>query len=673
GQVIQTLDLVALKPLLQTAFDDGIDSVAIVLMHAWVNPAHEEAIAALCAEIGFGQISTSHATSPLMKIVSRGDTTVADAYLSPILGRYVDQIADKTGEARLMFMQSNGGLAAADQFRGKDAILSGPAGGVIGVVKTAANAGFDKIIGFDMGGTSTDVCHYDGSLERVYDSMVAGTRIRAPMMHIHTVAAGGGSVLHYDGARFRVGPDSAGANPGPKSYGREGPLSVTDCNVLLGRLQPENFPRIFGESGAEPLALEPVQQAFATVAAEAGFDSAEQAAEGYLMIAVENMARAIKKISLERGYDVSAYTLACFGGAGGQHACLVADNLGIERIIIHPLAGILSAVGMGLAESRHMVERTIEQPLNWDSFTAMTAAFLEMEPGARRQVARGVRKIETEANVHLRYEGTDTALPVTFDRGDTMRAEFEAEHQQRFGFIDADKALIVEAISLEAIGYMPEPRLDMADAADGFGSEAREIRMYAGGEWHNTFLYDRNMLVPGDKIDGPAIIVEAHGTNVLEPGWQATMNDGRDLILQRSKPLHASANAKGGTNADPVRLEIFNNLFMSIAEQMGVVIENTAHSVNMKERLDFSCALFDSAGDLIANAPHIPVHLGSMGATIRTVMAENPNMQDGDTYVLNAPYNGGTHLPDITALLLDQAQFPKPRWHRSSTRHERDS
>ena len=649
GQVIRPLDLAPLKPLLQSAFDDGINSVAIVLMHAWINPAHEEAIAALCADIGFGQISTSQATSPLMKIVSRGDTTVADAYLSPILRHYVDQVAAKTGDARLMFMQSNGGLAAADSFKGKDAILSGPAGGVVGVVKTAANAGFDKIIGFDMGGTSTDVCHYDGTLERVYDSMVAGTRIRAPMMHIHTVAAGGGSVLHYDGARFRVGPDSAGANPGPKSYGRDGPLTVTDCNVLLGRLQPENFPHIFGESGTDPLTVAPVKQAFATVAADAGFDSAEQAAEGFLMIAVENMARAIKKISLERGYDVSTYTLACFGGAGGQHACLVADNLGIERVILHPLAGILSAVGIGLAEARHMVERTIEQPLNWDSFTTMTAAFLEMEPDARRTVARGARKIETEATVLLRYEGTDTALPVTFDRGDTMRAEFEAAHQKRFGFIDADKPLIVEAVSLEAIGYMPEPRLDMADAADGFGTEAREIQMYADGEWHQTFLYGRNMLVPGDKIDGPAIIVEPHGTNVLEPGWQASMNEGRDLILQRTTPLPAT-NAGGGTSADPIRLEIFNNLFMSIAEQMGVVIENTAHSVNMKERLDFSCALFDSTGDLIANAPHIPVHLGSMGATIRSVMRENPNMQEGDSYVLNAPYNGGTHLPDITVV-----------------------
>jgi 5-oxoprolinase (ATP-hydrolysing) len=648
GHVTRPLDIDQLAPPLKAARANGIDSVAIVLMHAWTNAAHEEAIATLCVEIGFTQISTSYATSPLMKIVGRGDTTVADAYLSPILRHYVDRVATRTGDARLMFMQSNGGLAAADSFKGKDAVLSGPAGGVVGVVKTAASAGFDKIIGFDMGGTSTDVCHYDGALERVYDSMVAGTRIRAPMMHIHTVAAGGGSVLHYDGGRFRVGPDSAGANPGPKSYGRDGPLCVTDCNVLLGRLQPDTFPQIFGDSGTDPLAVAPVKTAFATIATEAGYQSAEQAAEGFLMIAVENMARAIKKISLERGYDVSAYTLGCFGGAGGQHACMVADNLGIEQIIVHPLAGILSAVGIGLAEARHMVERTIEQPLNWDSFTAMAAAFLEMEPGARRVVARGVHKIETEARVLLRYDGTDTAIPVTFDRGDTMRAEFETAHRQRFGFIYADKPLIVEAITLEAIGFMPEPRLDMADTADGFGTEAREIQMYADGQWHQTFLYDRNMLVPGDHIDGPAIIAEPHGTNVLEPGWQATMNDGRDLVLRRTIPLPETTAM--GTTADPVRLEIFNNLFMSIAEQMGVVIENTAHSVNMKERLDFSCALFDSAGDLIANAPHIPVHLGSMGATIQTVMRENPAMREGDTYVLNAPYNGGTHLPDITVV-----------------------
>jgi 5-oxoprolinase (ATP-hydrolysing) len=450
-------------------------------MHAWNNPVHEEAIADICAKIGFDQISTSHATSHLMKLVGRGDTTVADAYLSPILNHYVGQVASKTGGAKLMFMQSNGGLAAADKFKGKDAILSGPAGGVVGVVKTATKAGVEKIIGFDMGGTSTDVCHYDGTLERVYDSIVAGTRIRAPMMHIHTVAAGGGSLLNFDGARFRVGPESAGANPGPASYGRGGPLAVTDCNVLLGRLQPDHFPHIFGASGKEPLALTPVQTGFVELAKKAGYNSAEQAAEGFLMVAVENMARAIKKVSLERGYDVSAYTLACFGGAGGQHACLVADTLGIERIIIHPLAGILSAVGIGLAETRHMMERTIEQPLNWDSFTAMTAAFLELEPVARRHVMHGVHKIDTEAKVMLRYAGTDTALPVTFDRGDAMRAEFEATHLQRFGFTDADKSLVVESVSLEAIGHMPEPNLNMADAADGYGLEAHPVDMYVEG------------------------------------------------------------------------------------------------------------------------------------------------------------------------------------------------
>ena len=647
GDILLPLNLDALRPQLEEAIQNGLHAVAIVLMHAWSNPAHEQAIAEMCADIGFTQISTSHATSPLMKIVGRGDTTVADAYLSPILKRYVDQVATKTEGARLMFMQSNGGLAAADQFKGKDAILSGPAGGVVGVVKTASKAGFDKIIGFDMGGTSTDVCHYDGTLERVYDSIVAGTRIRAPMMHIHTVAAGGGSVLHYDGARFRVGPDSAGANPGPLAYGRGGPLSVTDCNVMLGRLQPDHFPQIFGPSGTEPLASSPVQMAFAALAEDSGYASAEEAAEGFLMVGVDNMAQAIKKISLERGYDVSDYTLACFGGAGGQHACLVADTLGVERIILHPLAGILSAVGMGLAESRHIIERPIEQPLDWDCFVNMTTAFLEIEPLARRHVMQGARKITTEAKVMLRYEGSDTALPVTFDKGTTMREEFEAAHLQRFGFIDGNKPLVVEAITLEAIGHMPEPELTMADAADGFGMEAREVDMYARSQWHKAFLYDRNMLVPGDHIDGPAIIVEPHGTNVLEPGWQATMNDRRDLILRRVIPLPAAA---VGEAADPVRLEIFNNLFMSIAEQMGVVIENTAHSVNMKERLDFSCALFDSAGDLIANAPHIPVHLGSMGATIRTVMRENPTMEEGDSYVLNAPYNGGTHLPDITVV-----------------------
>jgi 5-oxoprolinase (ATP-hydrolysing) len=656
GQEIHTLDLDALRPHLTVARDAGINSVAIVLMHSWANPAHELALETLCQEIGFAQISASHKTSPLMKIVGRGDTTVADAYLSPILRHYVEQVANRTGDARLMFMQSNGGLAAANQFMGKDAILSGPAGGVLGAVKTAAKAGFKKIIGFDMGGTSTDVCHYDGSYERVYDSIVAGTRIRAPMMHIHTVAAGGGSVLNFDGARFRVGPDSAGANPGPKAYGKDGPLAVTDSNVMLGRLQPDSFPRIFGRSGQEPLATDAVQTAFADLAEETEYGTPEQVAEGFLEIAVENMARAIKKISLERGYDVSDYALACFGGAGGQHACRVADQLGISTVFLHPLAGILSAVGIGMAENRRIVERSVEQPLNWDTLTAITAQFLEMEPDARRTVAHGVRRITTEATVMLRYVGSDTTLSVPFDRGDTMRTSFEAAHKQRFGFIEEDKPLVVESIALEAIGHMPNVELSSASDADGTGEQARETRFYAQGQWHDAFLYDRSMLVPGDRLNGPAIIVEPHGTNIVEPGWQARMNDTRDLILERVTPLETAFAI--GTAADPVRLEIFNNLFMSIAEQMGVVLENTAHSVNMKERLDFSCALFDSTGALIANAPHIPVHLGSMGASIRTVMRENPKMQHGDSFVLNAPYNGGTHLPDITVvtpLFVDDA------------------
>ena len=648
GEELEPLDLDSLRPKLEAAKGSGIDSVAVVLMHSWANPEHELELESLCQEIGFEQISASHKTSPLMKIVGRGDTTVADAYLSPILRHYVEQVASRTGEARLMFMQSNGGLAAANQFMGKDAILSGPAGGVVGAVKTAAKAGFEKIIGFDMGGTSTDVCHYDGSFERVYDSIVAGTRIRAPMMHIHTVAAGGGSVLNFDGARFRVGPDSAGANPGPKAYGKDGPLAVTDCNVMLGRLQPDAFPSIFGPSGKDPLALETVREAFADLATETGYGSPEQVAEGFLEIAVENMARAIKKISLERGYDVSGYALACFGGAGGQHACRVADQLGISTVFLHPLAGILSAVGIGLAENRHIVERSVEQPLNWDTLTAITAQFLEIEPDARRTVAHGVRRITTEATVMLRYEGSDTALSVPFDRGDTMRANFEAAHKQRFGFIEEDKPLVVESIALEAIGHMPEVALSSASNTDGTGEQARETRFYAHGQWHDAFLYDRSMLVPGDRLSGPAIIVEPHGTNIVEPGWQARMNDTRDLILERVTPLETAYAI--GTAADPVRLEIFNNLFMSIAEQMGVVLENTAHSVNMKERLDFSCALFDSTGALIANAPHIPVHLGSMGASIQTVMRENPDMQPGDSFVLNAPYNGGTHLPDITVV-----------------------
>ncbi len=646
GEVLQPLDLDAARETLVDALKDGIDSVAICLMHAYRYPDHELALEGLCRALGFSQISVSHRASPLMKIVGRGDTTVADAYLSPILRHYVNQIERQVGTAPLMFMQSNGGLTEAHRFQGKDAILSGPAGGVVGAVRTAQLAGFEKIIGFDMGGTSTDVCHFDGTYERAFDSVVAGTRIRAPMMHIHTVAAGGGSILQFDGERFRVGPESAGANPGPASYGKGGPLCVTDCNVMLGKIQPSRFPHVFGASGTDPLDVEAVLSQFRALAKDTG-KAPEEVAEGFLAVAVENMARAIKRISLERGHDVSDYTLVCFGGAGGQHACLVADALGMTRVMIHPMGGVLSALGMGLADAREMKQETIEKKLNSQSLDALETIYRRLADEALPSVEPFAERTETRRTLQLKYAGTDTALEIPFGSYDEVVNAFETAHRQRFGFLDRDKDVIIESIGLEAIGHMPQPSMNN-DVTGGGDVNINKTSFYSGRQFQEAALVERQGLEPGDCVDGPAIITEPHGTNVVEPGWAASVNDLGDLILTRRTANIREAAI--GTSVDPVQLEIFNNLFMSIAEQMGAVIENTAQSVNIKERLDFSCALFDADGELIANAPHIPVHLGSMGASVQTIMRENPDMKPGDVFVTNAPYNGGTHLPDITVI-----------------------
>jgi 5-oxoprolinase (ATP-hydrolysing) len=649
GAVLAPLDEDAAREGMRAAREAGIDSIAICLMHAWRWPDHERMLAAIAREAGFAQISVSHEASPLMKLVGRGDTTVADAYLSPVLRRYVDQVESEAGGAHLLFMQSNGGLAEARRFQGKDAILSGPAGGVVGAVRTAALAGFDRIIGFDMGGTSTDVCHFDGEYERVNDSVVAGTRIRAPMMYIHTVAAGGGSVLHFHGERFRTGPDSAGADPGPASYGKGGPLTVTDCNVLLGKIQPHRFPRVFGPGGDQPLDSEAVRRGFADMARTVGDRSAEAVAEGFLKVAVETMARAIKRISLERGHDVSRYALVSFGGAGGQHACLVADALGMTRVLIHPLAGVLSALGMGLAEAREMRQETIEQPLGEDSLAGLDTVFERLARDAEPAVAGLAERTEVRRRLNLRYAGTDTSLEVPYGPEEDVMAAFEEAHRRRYGFVEAGKALVIESVTLEAVGHMPQPDAAAPDALAGQERlEDETVQVFMDGGWRDAKLVDRASLAPGAVVEGPAIIAEPHGTNVIEPGWRATRTDRGDLLLERT--AEAPRQTAIGTQADPVQLEIFNNLFMSIAEQMGVVIENTSHSVNMKERLDFSCALFDPQGGLIANAPHIPVHLGSMGEAVRSIIRENAGMAEGDVFVANAPYNGGTHLPDITVV-----------------------
>ncbi len=763
GAVEQAPDLAAVRAELERARRDGIGAVAIVFMHAYRFPAHEQAVARLARTMGFPQVSVSHEVSPLIKLVGRGDTTVVDAYLSPILKRYVAQVAEEleasnkrhlsplagrgrpsearsgdgaspsaqprgnapspssVGSAdlatlsphagrgiRLMFMMSSGGLTAADLFQGKDAILSGPAGGVVGMAETGAAAGFKRLIGFDMGGTSTDVSHFDGEYERAFETEVAGVRMRAPMMRIHTVAAGGGSILHFDGARFRVGPDSAGADPGPKCYRRGGPLAVTDANVMVGKLLPDFFPKIFGPKGDQPLDADSVRDSFTKLTTEIGGDrTPELVADGFIKIAVENMANAIKKISVARGYDVTRYALNCFGGAGGQHACLVADALGMQTVLLHPLSGLLSAYGMGLADIRATRQQAIEEPFGEAARTTLERLGAKLGAEAAAEVeSQGIARADIAVHVraHIRYAGTDTPLEVsagtleaadpTFpsplegeggEHGEAMRAgrgvsarkkntplppasratspareevkivssaamksAFQAAHRAQFGFIDEGKELVIEAMSVEAVGggaKFVEPELPKTKSP--LPAPAQRTRFFSNGAWHAAAVFLRAALAPGHRVSGPALVIEPHQTVVVEDGWQAEVTTKNHLLLTRAVPL-ARAHAIG-THADPVMLEVFNNLFMSIAEQMGVVLQNTAYSVNIKERLDFSCAVFDAEGSLVANAPHMPVHLGSMDKSVETVQRENKGkIKPGDVYALNAPYNGGTHLPDIT-------------------------
>ena len=665
GEVLKALDEDALRKGLQDIYDDGIRSVAIAFLHGYKHTEHEIRAGEIAKDVGFTQISVSHQVSPLIKLVSRGDTTVVDAYLSPILRRYVDRVAADleaggSDGPRLMFMQSNGGLTDAKLFQGKDSILSGPAGGVVGMVRTAQIAGFDNIIGFDMGGTSTDVAHFDGEYERSLENVVAGVRMRAPMMNIHTVAAGGGSILMFDGARFRVGPESAGANPGPACYRRGGPLAVTDCNVMLGKIQPQFFPSVFGPNADEPLDGDAVKTKFDELADRIAKDTGEERrtpediAEGFLTIAVENMANAIKQISVQRGYDITNYVLNCFGGAGGQHACLVADALGMKTVFVHPFAGVLSAYGMGLADIRALRERSVQEPLDDDAVARVIPILDEMAADAEKEVkSQGIddKNITAYRRVHLRYDGTDSALVVSLDDAAKMAAEFEELHRLRFGFVPEGRKLVMEALAVEAVGAtesMIDP--EMTETSDGKPIPPRDtVQMYSAGEHHDTPVYARESFMPGDKVDGPAIITEETATTVVEPGWQAYLNSRGHLILKRVKERPQTFAV--GTEADPVMLEIFNNLFMSIAEQMGATLANTAYSVNIKERLDFSCAIFDIEGNLVANAPHMPIHLGSMGESIKTVIRENAGqIKPGNVYALNAPYNGGTHLPDVTVI-----------------------
>ena len=668
GEVLQALEVAHLRAQLLAAHGRGLRSVAIVFMHGYRYTIHEAQAAQLARDVGFAQVSTSHETSPLMKLVSRGDTTVVDAYLSPILRRYVEQVASEMPGVPLYFMQSSGGLTDALAFQGKDAILSGPAGGIVGMARTAELAfahgegleGPTRVIGFDMGGTSTDVSHFAGEFEREFETQVAGVRMRAPMMSIHTVAAGGGSLLQFDGARFRVGPQSAGANPGPASYRRGGPLALTDANVLLGKIQPQHFPAVFGPAGDQALDAQAVRARFdallvqikATPAAAPDM-TVESVAEGFVHIAVQQMANAIKKISVARGYDVTNYTLQCFGGAGGQHACLVADALGMSRVLVHPLAGVLSAYGMGLADQSLIREQAVEMRLSAETMHAWQPALQALAQRAEQELRAqplGNGQIVVRQRVHLRYEGSDAALIVPFGSCQDIQAGFEQAYRQRFAFLMSGKALVVEAVSVEAVitGDAPSEQLQALSPLREV-PQRDSVRMYGQGRWEKAALVVRADMRAGDQIAGPAIIAEPNATTVIEPGWRAQLTALDHLVLTRVTPRAVTYAA--GTRVDPVLLEVFNNLFMNIAEQMGLQLQNTAYSVNIKERLDFSCALFDAHGNLIANAPHMPVHLGSMGESIKTVINENRGrMQAGDVFVLNDPYHGGTHLPDVTVI-----------------------
>jgi 5-oxoprolinase (ATP-hydrolysing) len=693
GETVRRLDAAALEAQLRSAYAEGFRSCAIVFLHGYRYVDHEVAAAGIAREVGFTQISVSHRVSPLMKFVPRGDTTVVDAYLSPILHRYCDKLADLMPGVPIFFMQSSGGLTQAQRFHGKDAILSGPAGGIVGMVRTAQACGHRKLIGFDMGGTSTDVSHFAGEFERAFDTELGGVRVRAPMMSIHSIAAGGGSIVRFDGARLRVGPESAGAKPGPASYRRGGPLTVTDANALLGRIRPQFFPRVFGPAADETLDINIVAQRFGELAqrisSATGRDvTPEEVAGGALRIAVGAMANAVKRVSVMRGHDVTAYTLQCFGGAGGQHAALVADLLGMSRVFIHPFAGVLSAYGMGLADQIAMREAALERELSLEGLRAAAAlAASLLDEAAAELKAQGLAGdvLKRVARIHVRYEGTDTALPCMLpplcqpEAVAEVREEFERSYKRRFEFVMPGHAMVIEAVSVECIAPGADsPAAQSSEAGDAHEPAARaEISMYCLADalpagWRQAHLYQSHELRPGARIEGPAILTDSNATTVVEPGWEARAVAGGCVELHRVARRRAEQVL--GTHADPIVLELFNNIFMNIAEQMGLRLQNTAYSVNIKERLDFSCALFDAAGSLIANAPHMPVHLGSMSESIRTVIDRNPQMRNGDVYVLNDPYHGGTHLPDITVVTpvyLDAADA-KPGFFVASRGHHAD-
>ena len=753
GEIAQIANTGKLKNELKAAFDRGIESCAIALLHGYKYPEHELLAASIAAQVGFKQISLSHDCAALMKYVSRTDTTLVDAFLTPLLKNYIRSLEKDLGRKRLFFMQSNGGLSESSLFRGKDSILSGPAGGLIGAVKAAEKCGFDQLITFDMGGTSTDVAHFSGQFDYVYDTELSGVRIRAPMMDIHTVAAGGGSILSFDGSRLLVGPESAGARPGPMSYRRGGPLTITDVNLLLGRIRRQHFPKIFGANNDEPLDIDSVVIAFDKLSKQISRDtdvptSAEEIAFGFLQIAVSKMSNAIKQVSVQRGHDARQCALVCFGGAGAQVACMIADQLGIKSILIHPLAGLLSAYGIGQADRRLVKDIDVNldlMSLNYHKLHADIEHTREQMAHALAEKGIAIRDQELSVQALLRMEGSDYTLAVPFSDHRAMAESFSKRHQQRFGFTDDARKVFLQSLSIQLIGktISEQQRVGTSSLAlqDRSGRDARapghddisrraagaprdddtsasgenrssvsgEIsdasshsiiggektdassqrivgggaldadavelqQIYTNGAWQAARIIKRGSLPKGELLKGPLLIVEEHTTTVVDAGWNLEVIKDGSLILtpgqretfdtapriqaeQHRAEFYKTGEHSGSARAarafkpDPVTLELFNNLFRFIAEQMGITLQNTSYSVNIKERLDFSCALFDGDGNLIANAPHMPVHLGSMGESVKNLIeTHRDNILPGDVYATNDPYSGGTHLPDITVI-----------------------
>ncbi|HEY2751470.1 hydantoinase B/oxoprolinase family protein [Phenylobacterium sp.] len=648
GGVVRALDCEALTEKLKAAVAQGYASAAIAFLHADLNPEHERQAGDIAKAVGFQFVALSHEVSPLPRFIPRAETAIADAYLTPVLQAYVRQVESAVAGAPLFFMISSGGLVRAGAFRGRDAVVSGPAGGVVGVARTAKQAQVPAALGFDMGGTSTDVCRYAGHLERRDAAKVAGARIRSPMLDVETVAAGGGSILTFDGMRARAGPASAGADPGPACYGRGGPATVTDANLVLGRLDPRFFPSVFGPRGDQPLDPAAAHGRLADLAAAMGAESVEAAAEGFVAVAVEQMAQAIRRISTERGFDPREHALTAFGGAAGQVACQTAEALGVSEILAPRYASVLSAWGIGQAEITALRQTGLEVPLDAHGLSQAVSRLAMVEAAARAAMTeQGAETAAVRRTLRLRYDGADAELSVPLSELPTAKALFEGAHQRLFGFIEPDRAILIAAVEAEATSSNIFADPGERPSAEATSVRAKErVKLFAHGVGHEAEVVWADEL---RELDGPALIVRPDTQIAVAPGWRATAHP--DGLIRLNRTSAPATTAIALDRPDPVTLELFNRRFMGVAEAMGAALERTAHSVNIKERLDFSCALFDADGGLVANAPHMPVHLGSMGASVRAVRDRHPVLRPGEAFALNNPYAGGTHLPDITVVM----------------------